>query len=60
MARQSAQHTRPDRDRSRSMAGFLHLPPVESDYPLLKHESEAIARQASVVRGWIVAFGWRL
>jgi hypothetical protein len=59
MARQSAQHTRPDRDRSRSMAGFLHLPPVESDYPLLNHESEAIARQASVARGWTVALRGR-
>jgi len=35
----------------------LFLPPVKSDYPLLKHESETIARQASVARGWMVAFG---
>jgi hypothetical protein len=41
------------------MAGFLHLPPVESDYPLLNHESEAIARQASIALGWLFALGVR-
>lgn len=34
---------------------FLFQPPVESDYPLLSTEKEAIARQASVARGWLFA-----
>jgi hypothetical protein len=38
---------------------FLFLPPVQADYPLTKEESETIARQASVARGWMVALGVR-
>jgi hypothetical protein len=35
---------------------FLFLPEVTSDFPLTKDESESIALQASVARGWIAAF----
>jgi hypothetical protein len=38
---------------------FLFQPPVQADYPITKHESEAIARQTSVARGRLVALRCR-
>jgi hypothetical protein len=46
----------PGRDNLTGVSAFIHRPPIQADYPLLKHEEKAIARQASIARGWLRAF----
>jgi hypothetical protein len=47
----------PGRDNLTGISAFIHRPPVQAEYPLLKHEKKAIARQASIARGWLCALG---